>query len=208
VITALLLAAGSARRFGAPKLVQDLGGRPVIRWAADALLAAGIDGLAVVVPAAHRALRDALHGIDATFVVNREPDHGIGASIAAGVSAMSDDVGAVLVALGDEPGLDPAVVRQVMATYRDTRAPRAIVAPRYRGVPGHPVLFDRGVFAELRALAGDRGARSVIERNAARAAILAVDAPPPGDVDTPEDLARLRRGRQNMTRPPTSPSDS
>jgi len=80
------------------------------------------------------------------------------------------------------------------------------VAPRYRGTPGHPVLFDHSVFAELRALDGDRGARAVIERDPSRVAIVEVDAPPPGDVDTPEDLARLRRARQNMSGHPPFPT--
>jgi molybdenum cofactor cytidylyltransferase len=210
VITALLLAAGSARRFGGPKLTQELGGRAVVRWVADALLAADIDALTVVVPAEYGSLSAALEGTDAAFVVNPDPERGIGASIATGVAAMSDDVGACLVALADEPALDPAVVRRVVETYRAHRADArsAIVAPRYGTVPGHPVLFDRSVFPELRALAGDRGARAVIDRDPVRVTIVEVHATPPGDVDTPEDLARLRRERQNMSRLPTSPNDT
>jgi len=202
VITAQLLAAGSAHRFGAPKLVQELAGRAIIRWVADALLASRVDRLQVVVPPEHGDIVEALAGTKASFVVNPYPEHGIGASIAAGVSALGERTDAVLIALADEPGLDAAVVASVLEAFRRsqaTAAPCAIVAPTYRGTPGHPVLFDRGVFAELRALDGDRGARSVIEREPSRVAIVQVDAPPPGDVDTPEDLARLRRARQNMS---------
>lgn len=207
MISALLLAAGSARRFGAPKLLEQLGDRPVIRWAADVLLASDIDRLAVVVPPDHRALAKALDGLGVSLVVNPDPERGIGASIAAGVSALEDDAGAVLVALADEPALDPAVVAAVIETYRGSRsrAPHAIVAPIYRGVPGHPVLFDRSVFPELRALTGDRGARSVVERDASRVAVVEIDAPPAGDVDTPEDLARMRLAPQNTSRHSPSP---
>src|SRR4029077_8958086 len=179
VITALLLAAGSAHRFGGstPKLAMELGGRPVIRWCAEMLAAADVDELLVVVPPEHDAIVAALEGLDFRWVVNDEADRGIGRSIACGVAALGDITRAVLIAPADEPSLSPDVVARVVARYRSARAmrePVAIVAPRYAGVPGHPVLFDRAVFAELRALDGDRGARQVVDGDPRRVAVVDV----------------------------------
>jgi molybdenum cofactor cytidylyltransferase len=208
VITALLLAAGSARRFGAPKLVQEIDARPVIRWCVESLLASDVDDVLIVVPPDHDAITSALAGTGAGFVVNPDHERGIGTSIATGVAALGDDTAALLVALADEPFVEVAVIHRVMSAYRRSRTERvpAIVAPRYGAVPGHPVLFDRSVFGELRALDGDHGARSVIDRDSARVTIVQIDGSPPGDIDTPEDLARMRSERQYMSRQPPSSS--
>lgn len=202
MIAAVLLAAGSASRFGAPKLLEDLRGVPILRRSADALARARIDELLVVVPPSHEELRIALRGCRVRLVVNPDPERGIASSIACGVAALRSETVAMLVALGDEPTLSSAVVDQVIGAYREEPKP-SIVVPHYGSEPGHPVLFDRGVFPELLTLQGDRGARVVVERDPARVARVVVREPAPMDVDTPEDLARLRREGQYMT--PTSP---
>jgi molybdenum cofactor cytidylyltransferase len=201
VITALLLAAGASRRFGTAKLVQDLGGAAVVRWSVDALNDTRIADIVVVVPPDHDDLRRALDGSSARLVVNPEADRGMGLSIACGVLATRDEANAVLLALGDEPFVSTDVLRRVLDRY-DTGDAR-IVAPRFAGVIGHPVLFDRAVFAELAKLDGDRGARAIVERDPARVRYVEYDQPAPPDVDTPDDLARARRHAQNR-----SPSNS
>lgn len=196
MIAALVLAAGASKRFGAPKLLQDLAGKAVVRWSADALAGTpGIDGeTLVVVPPEHAALRDALRGAPVRLVVNAHAADGMAASLACGVRALRDDVDAVLVALGDEPRLTPRHHERVLACYRQGGA--LIVAPTYRGARGHPVLFDRTVFPELSALTGDHGARALVDRDPTRVAMLEMDEPHPVDVDTPDDLARLVRAEQ------------
>ncbi|HJQ21479.1 MAG TPA: nucleotidyltransferase family protein [Gemmatimonadaceae bacterium] len=207
MIAALLLAAGGARRFGGQKLLEVLEGRPIIRCVAEALVAGSIERVLVVVPPGDRVIGPALAGLHVEWIVNPEPERGIGSSIAAGVRALPADIEAVAIALADEPHLPPATVRAVLDAYRVAR-PR-VVAPFYsRGaerVPGHPVLFDRGVFAELVELNDDRGARAVVTRDAARVMEIAVAGTPPVDVDTPRDLARARQERQNMASSPSTP---
>lgn len=205
MIVGLLPAAGSARRFGAPKLLQSLGGKPIVRWSAEAL-AAATDALLVVVPPEAAALREALRGVPARFVVNPEPARGLGRSIACGVRALPREADAVVIALADEPAVDPAWIIAVVARYRASRD-NAIVAAVFRGTRRHPVLFDRRVVAELGALDGDHGAREVVERDAARVALVEFDESGTTDVDTPEDLARLGREAQ-FTVPPSRPPSS
>jgi molybdenum cofactor cytidylyltransferase len=194
VIAAVLLAAGSARRFGAPKLVQDLEGRAVVRWSAEALRRAMVDEIVVVVPPGHEGIRQALAGLNVRFVVNPTPDSGMGASLARGISALSDDTNAALIALADEPAPDPRALPRVVERWRAGDA--TIVVPTYRGVRGHPVLFDRSVFGELATLTGDQGARLVVDRDPSRVAYYELDAGKPVDIDTPADFERAREGVQ------------
>lgn len=203
MIVGLLLAAGASRRFGAPKLIHSLRGTPVVRWSAEALTAA-TDALLVVVPPDAAPLRQALSGVPARFIVNAEPDRGLGRSIACGVRALPPQADAVLIALADEPLLERAWIDAVLARYRSAVG-AAIVAPVFRGTRRHPVLFHRGVFAELAALDGDRGARDVVERDATRVTLVEFDQPGTIDVDTPQDLARLERAA-HFTAPHSRPS--
>lgn len=205
MIAALLLAAGSARRFGAPKLLQDLGGKSVVRWSTEALIGAPVDEILVVVPPEHRQLQRALAGLPVRYVVNFGADSGIGSSIACGVSALRADTDAVLVALADEPRTPRAAITRVYDRYREGGV--SIVVPTYEGIRGHPVLFDRSVFSEVRLLGGDVGARALTEREPERAAFVEVGVAKPIDVDTPADLARLRGLTQTLTRPAEESGD-
>lgn len=185
MIVGLLLAAGGARRFGSQKLVAQIGGVPIVRSAADAL-ASGVDQLVVVTGSDSALVRDALAGVDARCVENAEWAGGLSTSLRAGILAVERDAAAVVIALGDQPGLDPELVRAVIDTWRATGKP--IVATRYRGTRGHPVLLERAVFSEASGVRGDVGARMLIERDATRVAYVDVEADAPRDVDTPMDL--------------------
>lgn len=192
MITAILLAAGAARRFGAPKLLQHLDGKPVVRWSAEALHGAPVDEIIVVVPPSHEAIRRALSGLDVRFVVNPQPDDGMGASLARGIAAVGADTEAIVVALADEPMAGRSALEKVVERFREGGEGTRIVVPRFRGTRGHPVLFERSLFDELRSLTGDQGARAVTDRDPGRVAIVDVDAAKPVDIDTPHDLERLR----------------
>jgi molybdenum cofactor cytidylyltransferase len=188
MIAGLVLAAGLSRRMGRPKLLLSLDGKPLVRWSAEALVP-HVDALYVVVPPDDRALREAMAGLAVKLVVNRTPEAGQGTSIAAGVAGLPADAEAVVITLGDQPRLPEGLVAAVIAAWR--REGKPIAAPVFRGTQGTPVVFGASVFAELRALDGDAGARTVVRTDPARVATLAVDAPMPPDVDTPEDYARL-----------------
>jgi molybdenum cofactor cytidylyltransferase len=188
VVAALVLAAGLARRMGRPKLLLPLAGKPVLRWAVEGVLDHVEDALVVTGPD-DAGVRAALDGLPVRFAVNSRPEAGQGASIAAGAAALRPGTDAVLVVLGDQPRLPPAVVPALLAAWRTSGAD--IVAPVYRGVQGTPVLFAASVLDELRGLAGDAGARAVVRRRPERVARVDLDLPMPEDVDTPEDYARL-----------------
>jgi molybdenum cofactor cytidylyltransferase len=190
VIAAIVLAAGLSRRMGRPKLLLPLEGRPVLRITVEGVLAAGVDPVVVVTGTEHRELVDVLAGLSVALVNNPSPEAGQAGSIRIGVGALAPDTEAVLIALGDQPFVPSPVMAGLLAAFRTTG--KAIVAPRYRDGRGNPVLFSRETFAELREVSGDQGARSVVERDPSRVALVDFDLPMPQDVDTPEDYARLR----------------
>jgi molybdenum cofactor cytidylyltransferase len=184
----IVLAAGFARRMGRQKLLLDLRGKPVVRWSVEAVLP-HVGDLVVVTGGDDAGVRAALAGLAVRFAVNPRPQAGQGSSIAVGMAALKPWTAAVLIALGDQPRLPEGVIAALLRARGETG--KAIVAPLYRGVQGTPVLFAGEVFGELTALDGDAGARSVVQARPERVAGVAVDAPMPVDVDTPEDYARL-----------------
>jgi len=173
---------------GRQKLLLELKGKPVVRWSVDAVLP-HVDDCIVVTGRDDAAVRAALTGVRVRYAVNPHPEHGQGSSIAVGAAALEPRTTATLVVLGDQPLTPPDVVPALLAAQRESG--KAIAAPSYRGTRGTPVLFTAEVFPELRTLGGDSGARSVLVARPERVASVEFDAAMPGDVDTPEDLARL-----------------
>ena len=188
MICGVLLAAGGARRFKSQKLIASYRGQPLVRHAATTLRSAA-DELIVVVGHDGQAVREALAGVDTRVVENGEWESGLATSIRRGVEAASDECDAIVIGVGDQPGLDADIVREVIARWRESGRP--IVSASYRGQRGHPVLFAREVFAELLRLQGDAGARLLIERSPERVSYVEVDREMPRDVDTVEQLAAL-----------------
>ncbi len=189
MIAAVVLAAGAGTRFGGAKVVAELSGVALVRHVVDRLLAAGITTIVVTADTHAAAVRGVLAGTPAR-VVETVVSGGMSASLRDAVAALPDESAAFLVALGDMPRFDPAVVRTLVETWE--RSTAAAVVPVYRGeVQGHPVLFDATMRRRLAMLTGDAGARGLLRDLGDRVVWLAVDADPPGDVDTPEDLARL-----------------
>lgn len=188
MIAAVVLAAGLARRMGRQKLLLQLQGKPVVRWSVEHVVS-HVEDVVIVTGPDESALRQALEGLTVRFVVNPRPQDGQGTSIAAGVAALKPWTTAALIALGDQPRMPAAVVPALLEALR--RSGKAIVAPLYQGVQGTPVVFSSEVFAELRALKGDAGARAVVKENPERVELVAFDLAMPPDVDTPEDYAKL-----------------
>lgn len=191
-VAGIVLAAGAGQRFGGRKLLALLDDAPLVRHAAAGLVRAGLAPVVVVVaPAAAHDVAAALSGLDVVVVEHAGHADGMGSSIAAGIDALPPGTRAAVIAPGDQPRVPDGVVPALVATWRGTGQP--IVAPRYAGdVRGYPILFDSDLFPELAALDGDEGARPVIVRSAQRVRLVDVAHAAPVDVDTPEDLARLR----------------
>jgi molybdenum cofactor cytidylyltransferase len=197
VVSALVLAAGRSRRMGGrEKLLEPVGGVALLRHVVQAVSGSVADEIVVVLePGADERLA-ALSGTEARTVTNPRSDEGMGTSVGAGVTALRADADAVLIVLADMPEVTARDFDRLIAAF-DPAEGRAIVrAVTEAGKPGHPVLFGRRFFELLRALEGDRGARSLI----ADYPEFLVDVALPGaaaatDLDTPEDWDAWRAAR-------------
>jgi molybdenum cofactor cytidylyltransferase len=160
LIGGLVLAAGSGSRFGGPKQIAELRGRPLIEHAIDAVAAVPAIERIVVVLGAEADLVRARADLSGTeVVVAVDWEEGIAASLRAGIEALAD-ADAVLITLADQPLITPQVIAAVLDRI-DSSAPAARAI--YAGRPGHPVLVKRELFGDLRALEGDSGARDLLE---------------------------------------------
>ena len=186
-IAGILLAAGSARRFGAPKLLHPLhDGDPVAKAAAQALIHVLPNTLAVVKPGDH-ALIELFTELGLHIVENPLADEGLGTSLAAGVNATAQADG-WLIMLADMPWIQPATISALAARLENGAS---MVAPLYAGRRGHPVGFSSRWLQPLRDLCGDKGARDLIADNSDALDLLATeDAGVLKDIDFPYDLSR------------------
>ena len=191
-VAALVLAAGSSTRMGeVNKLTLEVEDVPLVCRAVDALYGTSVSEIIVVTGHDEAAVRAALGDRAVSFVHNERHAEGMGTSIAAGIAVVAD-ADAALVCLGDMPDVPSVVIESLIATASESAAPLdVIVVPTHDGRRGHPVLFGAHHFPALRALEGDRGAREVLEREAAH--VIEVGCDDPGvrrDVDTQDDLSR------------------
>jgi len=189
VIAAVVLAAGASTRFGSQKLLAPVRGAPLVRRTVEQVLGAGLDEVVVVLGREAQAVRAALDGLPVRFVVNTDYRDGLSTSLRAGLRDLGRGVAAVIVVLGDQPGITGSTIASLIAEHR--RSGQPVVVPVYAGTRGNPVLFGASVFPELEAVAGDQGGREVIGRDPSRVATVSLPFVMPGDVDTVEDYWAL-----------------
>ncbi len=193
MVVGIILAAGASSRMGRPKALLPIGGDTFVTRVCRTLLKAGVDDLVVVAGPEHEAIADALAaaGLPARVVENRRRDEGQLSSVLAGLAvADRPGVDAVLVHLVDAPLVRPETARAVLDAFLRTHAP--IVRPAVGQRHGHPVLFARGVFDELRRADPAIGAKAIVRAHAAEVCNVPVDDDGAcRDIDTPEDYARL-----------------
>jgi molybdenum cofactor cytidylyltransferase len=185
-IGGLVLAAGEGRRFGGPKQLAALNGRPLLEHAVLVMLAVPAISPVVVVLGAHAGeirQRVDLHG--AEVVVAEDWAEGQSASLRAGVAALGD-VEAAVITLGDQPFISPEAIGGILDHAGRFDAVRAT----YDGVPGHPVLLERRLLDLVPGLSGDVGARELLA--GAHVRDWACDVGSPTDIDTPERLAEVQ----------------
>ena len=189
IVDAILLAAGQSKRMGSRnKLLEPVGGEPLIRRVAAAVGAAGIRRLIVVTGHQADRVRDALSGLECRFADNPDYPTGMGSSVAVGARAVfdaADPPDAVIVCLGDMPEITPVALDALIANY-DPAAGRTIVAASSAGQRGNPVLWDRRFAEDLASLSGDAGARDILREHADQTVIVEMDdAAVLRDLDTP-----------------------
>jgi molybdenum cofactor cytidylyltransferase len=185
MISGIVLAAGTGSRFGATKQLVEIEGKPLVRHAIDALRAANVDELIVVVGHDEEAVRAAIPE-DATVVANPNYRDGQATSIAAALHDVDDTSEAAVVLLADQPGVTDTDVARLIEGFRATRS--QIVRLVFTDGPG-PALLSREIYAEAGHLHGDAGARVLMASHPEWVHEVHVDRPAPPDIDTADDLS-------------------
>jgi molybdenum cofactor cytidylyltransferase len=192
VLSGVVLAAGYSTRMGSPKaLLPTRDGQPFVVRIIRTLRSAGVRDIVVVTGQDHDAVVDVIARFecDASIRAVRNPDPGRGqlSSLLEGMAAaVQPATEALLVTLVDVPLVEVSTVTSVISAWQRTRA--LIVRPAIGERHGHPVIFDRRLFDELRRAPLDAGAKSVVR--AQEAEILNVPVDDEGcmqDIDTRED---------------------
>lgn len=194
-VAAVVLAAGrSERMVGANKLLCEVGGRSLIETVVQAILASSARPVVVVTGHDAGALEEPLSPYPVKLVHNPAYERGLSASLAAGVGALPAGVCGVLICLGDMPLVEADHVESLLERFEGFGEERKsqVCVPTHQGRRGNPVLWGAAFFAELQALGGDRGAKSLLAKHADR--LHEVEVGSPGilvDVDTQAALAEL-----------------
>ena len=197
----MLLAAGQGSRFGRPKALVELDGQTLAQRGVTLLRAGGTDPVLIVTGAAQVELRPEHQ---ARTVYNGEWRTGMGSSLRAALRALTEleagpEIGAVVVALADQPLVGAEAVGRLIAAYR---AGAGVAVAAYGGKPRNPVLLAREHWPEVIATAtGDQGARAFLRARPELVTLVECgDTGRPDDIDTPADLEHIAVSRPGSPR--------
>ena len=187
-IHVVVLAAGGSSRFGSPKQLVRVNGRPLMHTVVSRAVELAGHSVTVVLGANAAELAPLLRHSPAGIAVNRDWAEGIASSIREGIAHAPQSADGVLIALADQAAVTTEDLRRLAGAWR--RAPASIAAAQYAGAVGVPAIFPRWCFRELNELRGDHGAQRLLSRHVDRL----IRLPMPSaelDIDRPEDLLGL-----------------
>ncbi len=192
MIAAIVLAAGKSRRMGRPKMVLTWGETTVIGQVVQVLDQAGVDEIIAVTGGARQQVEAALTGLPVRVSFNpRFSEDDMILSLKNGLSELGPEFEAALVALGDQPQVQPHVVRAILDAFERTAAP--LIIPSYQRRRGHPWLLARSLWPSIFELEPGKTMRDVINQYSEQIQYLDVNTPSVlRDLDTPEDYQRER----------------
>lgn len=187
-VAGIVLAAGSSSRYGdRNKLLETVAGQSLIRRSVLPYVHSKLDPVLVVVGHDADSVAAALEDLPVRTVANPDYDLGQSTSVRRGVEALEGtDPDAVLIGLGDMPGIHTDVLNRIIEAYA-SGSDRKIIVPYHGGDRGNPVLFDREYFGALQSVQGDKGGRELLLEEP----VHRIDVGDPSilrDVDRPEDL--------------------
>ncbi len=190
----IVLAAGASSRFGSPKQLARVSGRPLLHLAVTRAVEIAGPSVTVVLGANAAQLAPMLRHTGASILINRDWAEGVGSSVRTAVARIPAAADGALLMLADQPAVTADDLRRLVEVWR--RQPQCRVAAQYAGTAGVPAIFPREDFAALGRLRGDAGARALLKSALER--LVRVPMPTAAlDIDTPEDLLGLQKSLDN-----------
>ena len=192
-VSGLILAAGTSSRFGEQaKQLLPWRGTTLLGWVVRQVELSPLDEVVVMVGHQAEEIRHSVTPHRARFVEAHGFREGCTASIRAGLEALDAKAQAVVLILGDQPEIDSEIIATVVEGWRHLQAPA--VRTSYRGHAGHPMLFAQALFGQLKALHGDKGVWKLLEAHPEWVREIAIDRPPPSNINTWEDYVQITAG--------------
>ena len=189
-VCGVVLGAGASRRLGRPKQTLPLGDTTLLGWVVRDVEASSLDHVIVVVGGSEDEARAGLTLTRAQVASNAAYASGCASSLLAGMDT-AGDCDALMLILGDMPGVDAEVIDAVRADWERHRPWAAVT--EYRGVPGHPFVFSAAAFPTLGGLHGDKAVWKILDAQPERVRRVPIDRPLPADVDTWDDYLEVCR---------------
>lgn len=190
-IAAVVLAAGSSARLGVPKQLVKINNIPILQFTLNVTRRTSLRPRLLVLGYRAGEIQEGVDIAGFDVVNNSDFAQGQSSSVRAAVQALSPDVEAAIFILGDQPAIHSRVIDRLVSAFAETRAP--IIQPRYAEGRGNPILIARELFPELLELRGDTGARPILASHSEQIHLAdAADFSRPDDIDTWEDLERVR----------------
>ena len=190
-IAAVVLAAGASTRFGECKQLLDWHGKPLLAHVTDVALEAGFQPVVPVLGCKATETLAVLGDRPVRTLMNWRWEEGLATSVQTGLTGVPPEADAALFLQCDQPLVTAGLLRAILRRFDQTGSP--IVHPTHAGRRGTPVLFARRFFAELSAITGDHGGRTLIDRYPDQVATVPVSDPELlADMDTPHDYRRLQ----------------
>jgi molybdenum cofactor cytidylyltransferase len=206
MIGAVIPAAGRSRRMGTQKLLLPWGESSLIAHVVDQVRESVVERICVVVGRDGEAIAQELsgrrlaglrargHERPLLFVTSPEADSEMLDSVRLGLRALPEGCEAILVALGDQPGITSTLIDEMVRAWRVSG--KGIVVPRYGGRRGHPLLFSAHYCEAVLTGHDETGLRGLVQDHAED--LHEVDVATPAvlsDIDRPEDYRRALEAR-------------
>jgi molybdenum cofactor cytidylyltransferase len=190
-VVGVLLGAGSSRRLGRPKQTLPLGDSTVLGWTLRDAEKSALDRVCVVLGGAADEAARSIRPNRASVVYNAEYGSGCASSLLAGLDH-AGECAAIMMLLGDMPGVDATVIDTLLAAWRADPSWAAVTT--YDDGLGHPFVFSADAFAALRALHGDKAVWKLVDAEPEdRVRRARVRKPRPLDIDTWDDYVAVSR---------------
>ena len=160
----IILAAGSSSRLGRPKQLLHYQGQSFIQHITAEALKSNLNPVFVITGANAEKVSVDLQHIEASIVYNARWQEGMASGIITGIEnvlLLHKDIEAMIISVCDQPFLSAALFEQMVETR--AASGKGIVASRYAGTTGTPVLFARNYFEHLLQLKGEEGAKKLLK---------------------------------------------